>query len=48
VPPYDLFVLEVVAAWIDPARRHARTLPHQGQGHFILDGETVVLPSSMP
>ncbi len=48
VNAYNLFVLEVVAAWIDPTRRHAKTIHHQGMGRFVVDGETLVLPSKMP
>jgi len=45
---YDLFVLEVVKAWIDPRRRDAKTIHHRGHGTFVVDGETFTLPSSMP
>lgn len=48
VPKYCFFVLEVVAAWIDPARRAARTIHHQGYGTFMVAGETIRLPSRMP
>ena len=44
---YDMFVLEVVKAWIDPARRNARTLHHRGFGRFAVDGETISLRSRM-
>jgi flavin reductase (DIM6/NTAB) family NADH-FMN oxidoreductase RutF len=44
---YDLFVLEVVAAWIDAARagEPPRTIHHRGRGDFMLAGRTVHLPS---
>src|SRR5512143_1972395 len=45
VPKYCLFVLEVVAAWIDPARKDPRTIHHRGMGRFMLAGRTVRLPS---
>ena len=45
VPKYCLFVLEVVAAWIDPARRDPRTIHHRGMGRFMVAGRTVRLPS---
>lgn len=45
VPKYGLFVLEVVKAWIDPARRHPRTIHHLGAGHFMVAGRTIRLPS---
>ncbi len=44
---YNLFVLEVVKAWIDPARREPRTLHHRGSGYFMVAGETIKLPSRM-
>jgi flavin reductase (DIM6/NTAB) family NADH-FMN oxidoreductase RutF len=44
---YDFFVLEVVAAWIDPARKDPRTLHHRGRGAFMVAGETIHLPSKM-
>ena len=45
VPKYCLFVLEVVAAWIDPARKDPRTIHHRGTGRFMVAGPTVRLPS---
>jgi flavin reductase (DIM6/NTAB) family NADH-FMN oxidoreductase RutF len=42
---YDLFILEVVKAWIDPARKHPRTLHHQGGRSFMVAGRTIELPS---
>jgi len=44
---YNFFVLEVLKAWIDPARKQPRTLHHLGKGRFVVDGETIVLPSKM-
>ncbi|MDJ0389079.1 flavin reductase family protein [Roseomonas sp. E05] len=45
---YDLFILEVVKAWIDPLQKEPRTLHHHGFGRFVVDGETITLPSAMP
>lgn len=42
---YNFFILEVVKAWIDPARRHPRMLHHLGRGRFVVDGRTLTLPS---
>lgn len=42
---YNLFLLEAVKAWIDPARRDAKTLHHRGWGAFAVDGEILRLPS---
>jgi len=47
VEKYCLFVLEVVKAWIDPARKDPRTIHHQGRGVFKVDGDTIKLPSRM-
>jgi flavin reductase (DIM6/NTAB) family NADH-FMN oxidoreductase RutF len=44
VAKYGFFVLEVVKAWIDPARREPRTLHHRGRGVFAIDGRTIALP----
>mgnify|MGYP003393797022 CR=1 FL=1 len=48
VNKYNLFVLEVVAAWSNPAQNDPRTIHHRGYGSFVVDGETIVLPSRMP
>jgi flavin reductase (DIM6/NTAB) family NADH-FMN oxidoreductase RutF len=42
---YGFFVLEVVRAWIDPARKDPRTLHHRGRGRFMVAGRTIRLPS---
>ncbi len=42
---YGFFVLEVVKAWIDPARRDPRTIHHRGRGVFAVDGRILKLPS---
>lgn len=47
VNKYSLFVLEVVAAWIDPKAKDPRTLHHRGYGSFMVAGETIRLPSKM-
>ena len=47
VNKYNFFVLEVVRAWIDPARKNSRTLHHQGNGVFMVAGDTLKLPSKM-
>lgn len=44
---YNLFVLEVVQAWIDPAVRRPRTLHHRGRGVFMVAGKEIKLPSRM-
>jgi flavin reductase (DIM6/NTAB) family NADH-FMN oxidoreductase RutF len=44
---YNLFVLEVVKAWIDPAQKSPKTIHHHGYGTFVVDGETIKLKSRM-
>ncbi len=47
VNQYNLFVLEVLKAWTDPAQPHPRTIHHHGYGKFVVDGETIKLRSRM-
>lgn len=47
VDEYNLFILEVIKAWIDPAMKHPQTLHHLGKGAFMVAGETIQLPSKM-
>ena len=47
VSRYCLFVLEVLKAWIDPARKHPRTIHHMGRGAFMVAGKTIKLRSEM-
>lgn len=47
VNKYNLFVLEVVKAWIDPAQQNPKTIHHQGYGRFVIDGEIIELQSRM-
>ncbi|MEO8332585.1 MAG: flavin reductase family protein [Gallionella sp.] len=47
VNKYNFFVLEVVKAWIDPAKKDPRTLHHRGKGSFMVAGKTIKLPSRM-
>ena len=47
VQRYNFFVLEVLKAWVDPARKRPRTLHHLGKGRFVVDGRTITLPSRM-
>lgn len=41
---YNFFVPEVVKAWLDPLMKHPRTLHHQGNGVFMMAGDTIKLP----
>ena len=45
---YNLFVLEVLKGWIDPAKKNPKTIHHQGFGSFVVDGGTIKLKSKMP
>ena len=47
IPAYNLFVLEVLKAWINPALQDPRTIHHRGKGSFMVAGETIKLPSRM-
>lgn len=48
VNAYNLFVLEVVKAWIDPEQPNPKTIHHRGYGAFSVDGKTIHLESRMP
>ena len=45
--PYCFFILEVLKAWIDPAKKNPRTIHHLGRGRFMVAGKTIKLPSKM-
>lgn len=47
VEKYCQFVLQVVAAWVDPAVTQPRTLHHLGFGRFMIGGEIITLASKM-
>jgi flavin reductase (DIM6/NTAB) family NADH-FMN oxidoreductase RutF len=44
---YNLFILEVLKAWIDPAQTNPKTIHHHGYGKFVVDGATINLKSRM-
>jgi flavin reductase (DIM6/NTAB) family NADH-FMN oxidoreductase RutF len=44
---YNVFVLEVLQAWIDPRVKNPKTLHHRGKGFFMVAGRTIKLPSKM-
>jgi flavin reductase (DIM6/NTAB) family NADH-FMN oxidoreductase RutF len=48
VKKYNLFVLKVVKAWVDPAQKNPKTLHHHGDGTFTVDGRIIKLKSKMP
>jgi hypothetical protein len=47
VTKYDLFILEVLKAWVDPTQKTPKTLHHRGYGRFVVDGPTITLRSRM-
>jgi flavin reductase (DIM6/NTAB) family NADH-FMN oxidoreductase RutF len=44
---YNLFILEVLKAWVDPAQKSPKTIHHHGYGRFVVDGPTIKLKSKM-
>lgn len=48
VEDYNLFMLEVIAAWCDPEQKAPKTIHHRGYGSFVVDGETIELESKIP
>lgn len=47
VNAYHLFILRVTALWTDAARKERRTLHHNGNGTFTVDGRTIDLRDRM-
>jgi len=47
IAKYNFFILEVVQAWVDLARKHPRTIHHQGEGEFMVAGRKLHLPSKI-
>jgi len=47
VNKYNLFVLEVLKAWMDPVQKKPKTIHHHGYGKFVVDGEEIMLKSKM-
>ncbi len=48
VGKYNLFIMEVLKAWTDPAQRRPKTIHHIGKGAFVVDGEVTHFESRMP
>jgi flavin reductase (DIM6/NTAB) family NADH-FMN oxidoreductase RutF len=48
VTKYNIFILEVLRAWLDSARKRPRTIHHLGSGSFMVAGRTIRLRSRMP
>jgi flavin reductase (DIM6/NTAB) family NADH-FMN oxidoreductase RutF len=47
VGKHSLFILEVVKAWTDPECKERRTIHHNGDGTFVVDGGTINLQEKM-
>lgn len=47
VTSHNLFILEVLKAWKDPAQKNPKTIHHHGYGTFVVDGKTIKLKSKM-
>ena len=47
VNSYNLFILKAVKAWINPNRKEQRTMHHQGNGTFRIDGKIIDLRKRM-
>src|SRR5450756_721215 len=47
VNKYNLFILEVLKAWTDPAQENPKTIHHHGYGTFAVDGKMIKLKSRM-
>ncbi|MEI9804258.1 MAG: flavin reductase [Pseudolabrys sp.] len=47
VNSYNLFILEVLKAWVDPAQKNPKTIHHHGYGRFAVDGPMIRLKSKM-
>ncbi|MBI1398022.1 MAG: flavin reductase family protein [Betaproteobacteria bacterium] len=45
---YNMFILEVVEAWTDPAQKAPKTIHHRGCGAFAADGPTFRIASRKP
>jgi flavin reductase (DIM6/NTAB) family NADH-FMN oxidoreductase RutF len=45
---YNLFIVKVVKAWIDPKAKNPKTLHHNGKGVFTIDGRRIRTSSKMP
>jgi flavin reductase (DIM6/NTAB) family NADH-FMN oxidoreductase RutF len=48
VNTFNLFILEVLKAWIDPTQKNPKTIHHHGYGRFVVDGEMIKLKSKKP
>lgn len=47
VNQYNLFILEVVKAWVDATQKNPKTIHHHGYGEFVVDGRRIKLQTRM-
>lgn len=47
VKKYNLFILEVNKAWIDPSVKNPKTIHHRGKGVFMVAGKIIKSASKM-
>ena len=47
VRKYNLFILKPVRAWVDRGRKERRTIHHNGDGTFVVDGRVLDLRKEM-
>lgn len=45
---YNLFIVKVVAAWIDPKIKRPKTIHHEGKSDFFVAGRRLVVLNRMP
>ncbi len=45
VSTYNIFILQVIKAWIRPTQERPLQLHHCGKGVFVIDGDIVKLPT---
>ena len=44
---YNLFILEVLKAWVDPTKKNPRTIHHRGMSVFMVASKKIKLCSKM-
>lgn len=42
---YNIFIVQVLKAWITPLKKRVRTIHHCGNGVFVVDGDVIKIPS---
>jgi flavin reductase (DIM6/NTAB) family NADH-FMN oxidoreductase RutF len=43
---YNIFILEVLKAWVTPLKKRALTIHHCGNGTFVVDRKVIKIPSN--